>query len=112
MSKYTETPWRVQHPHDGKRGWEIADSSGLHQVCQDITEANARRIVACVNACRGLDTDDLEKTGLVSAVGYQLIELEKQCAAIEAERDQLRVEVERLERDVATAHADELCAMG
>ncbi len=48
-------------------------------------KANARRIVACVNACKGLSTDDLEKNGLVGAVGNQLIESDK-------ERDQLRMD--------------------
>lgn len=38
-------------------------------------EANARRIAACVNACQGLSTEDLEQTGLVSAVGYQMISM-------------------------------------
>ena len=33
---------------------------------------------ASVNACRGLGTDELEQHGLVSAVGYELIELTKQ----------------------------------
>jgi hypothetical protein len=37
---------------------------------------DCRRVVACVNACRGLDTDNLEKTGLVSAVGYELRDLD------------------------------------
>ena len=60
MSKHTQEPWKVQHPHAGQRGWEIADSSGLNQVSQDVTEANARRIVACVNACAGVDTALLE----------------------------------------------------
>jgi hypothetical protein len=45
--------------------------------------------VACVNACQGLDTGHLEATGLVSAVGYQLIELAKQ-------RDMLLVALEAL----------------
>lgn len=35
--------------------------------------ANARRIVACWNACIGLSTDDLEKRGLASAFGNQLL---------------------------------------
>lgn len=49
----------------------------------------ARRIAACVNACAGLSTDDLEKTGLVSAVGYQLIELEKERDALKALNSEL-----------------------
>jgi hypothetical protein len=31
----------------------------------EVTEANARRIVACVNACRGLSTESLEKDYVV-----------------------------------------------
>jgi len=38
----------------------------------------AERIVACVNACKGLDTKELNEKGLVCAVGYELSELEKQ----------------------------------
>lgn len=38
-----------------------------------------RRIVACVNACRGLPTDELELNGLVSAVGNQLLDVEQRC---------------------------------
>lgn len=34
---------------------------------------DARRIVACVNACRGLPTEELEEKGLVAAVGTQLL---------------------------------------
>ena len=39
--------------------------------------ANARRIVACVNACRGLPTDELEQKGLVAAVGTQLLDADE-----------------------------------
>ncbi|WP_279501635.1 hypothetical protein [Aeromonas veronii] len=40
--------------------------------------ATRRRIVACVNACRGLPTDELEQKGLVAAVGTQLLEADRQ----------------------------------
>lgn len=40
--------------------------------------ANARRIVACWNACHGLPTDELEQKGLASAFGNQLLQVEKQ----------------------------------
>jgi hypothetical protein len=88
--KHTAEPWKVQKPHAGNRGFEIADSSGLNQVCQDVNEANARRIVACVNACRGLPTDELEQRGLVQAVGAELIELTNQ-------RDQLLAALKNLD---------------
>jgi hypothetical protein len=39
--------------------------------------ANARRIVACWNACHGLPTDELEQKGLACAFGTQLLLLEQ-----------------------------------
>lgn len=72
--------------------------------------ANAARIVACVNACAGLSTDDLMNTGLVSAVGYQLIEkdaeIEQQQARIaelEARINILLEQRNRLGQDVQNA---------
>ena len=56
----TKEPWLVQKPHAGKKGFEIADSTGINQVCQDLTEENARRIAACVNFCTGVSTENLE----------------------------------------------------
>ena len=72
MSKHTQEPWKVCHWKDDRRGFEIADRN-QNRVGFDMTEANARRIVACVNACRGLPTDELEQKGLVAAVGTQLL---------------------------------------
>lgn len=36
-------------------------------VSASLARENARRIVACVNACRGISTERLEKTGRVHA---------------------------------------------
>jgi hypothetical protein len=60
MSKHTLGRVKVQHPHAGERGWEVAFEPGLEQLCQNITEANARRLVACWNACEGIETYALE----------------------------------------------------
>lgn len=86
MSKHTPEPWRVGRPGavvsdtpvPGMGGSDAVEYYGGHLIGESIIEANARRIVACVNACRGLGTDELEQHGLVSAVGYELIELTKQ----------------------------------
>ena len=71
MSNHTPEPWKcegyVVYFPDLIGGFSL-------QHCPD-AEATARRIVACVNACQGLDTGDLEQHGLVSAVGYELIEM-------------------------------------
>jgi hypothetical protein len=73
-------PWRIGG-HDG-RAWTITDERSTHcafpvifgwggnRICNvdsresEDCEANARRIVACVNACAGITTEDLEKKGI------------------------------------------------
>lgn len=73
MSKHTPEPWppfidvcEPATPHP--------DSNEI--VCLGFDDY--RRAKACVNACQGIGTDELEQHGLVSAVGYELIELTKQ----------------------------------
>ena len=107
MSKHTKEPWCLP-PGDlifvskvGGGGYIAKmmpldaprDRKGLPTDISDEMCANARRIVACVNACRGLPTDELEQKGLVAAVGTQLLELEQQ-------RDGLLVALEELASDV------------
>jgi hypothetical protein len=96
MNEHTKEPWEL---------WESGDASP-HQIFTraelDQIEihhygftdpdgsiaaeqlANARRIVACVNACRGLPTKELEEKGLVSAVGSELLERDQQLATLTA----------------------------
>lgn len=98
--KHTAEPWHLGNGflaiYD-QYGWGVAGlTKHPHQVLGERT-ANARRIVACVNACRGLSTDELEKHGLVSAVGTELIELEKQ-------RDQLLTALEVASGKMKAAH--------
>lgn len=89
MSKHTQEPWKYEKELSaGCDEWLISMDAGDRGrgICIAETrpgsvaggKENARRIVACVNACRGLGTDELEQHGLVSAVGYELIELTKQ----------------------------------
>lgn len=79
MSKHTKEPWNgkplnVCFVEFEKLGIAVT----IPQYSDEEAKANARRIVACVNACKGLDTEGLERNGLVSAVGYELIGLTKQ----------------------------------
>lgn len=93
MTKHTPEPWCIT-PGDlifvskvGGRGYVAKmmplnaprdRKKGLPTGTSDEMCANARRIVACVNACRGLPTDELEQKGLVAAVGTKLLEVEQQ----------------------------------
>lgn len=68
MSKHTPEPWRVGRPGTvvsdtpvpGMGGSDAVEYYGGHLIGESITEANARRIVACVNFCAGISTENLE----------------------------------------------------
>ena len=78
------TPGRlkVQHPHAGERGFELAFEPGLEQVCQDITEANARRLAACWNVCQGATTEQLERSKDLTSFVLAAQEIERQKTAL------------------------------
>jgi hypothetical protein len=65
MSKHTPEPWHVGGNgvivYD-EQSWGVASAVVFHGRQEPQTsEANARRIVACVNACAGASTDVLER---------------------------------------------------
>jgi len=72
MSKHSPEPWTVYAPggyptsiYHGDRE-TLATIDEDHDCTQDLTAANARRIVACVNACAGIPTELLEPIGLAT----------------------------------------------
>jgi len=74
MSKHTKEPWEF----DGSGGrWSLLQGdheADIGELGSAYSAANARRIVACVNACAGLSTEALESgalADLVKAVGCQ-----------------------------------------
>ncbi|WP_421233823.1 hypothetical protein [Aeromonas jandaei] len=79
--KHTPEPWGVHQDASGDVFISSAETSfHIAEVGSEDDETvipDARRIVACVNACRGLPTDELEQKGLVAAVGTQLLELDQ-----------------------------------
>ena len=86
MSAHTKGPWRLGRLTNISDYETVRETVGPHQVCVDnefgpyvLAEcnmnfpddalANARRIVACVNACEGLETGFLESGSLIRGVG-------------------------------------------
>lgn len=80
--KHTPEPWQVHQDASGDVFVSSAKTSfHIAEIGSEDDEAvipDARRIVACVNACRGLPTDELEQKGLIAAVGTQLLEADQQ----------------------------------
>lgn len=70
------------------------DDDGLATM---FSEADARRIVTCVNACAGIGTEALEKGGIGSLLSLGLEEQRRGDIA-EKQRDELLAFVERVSR--------------
>lgn len=105
MSKHTPEPWEYSCGaiFQERGSVSIARTHGAELFQGAMTDRDAiserikedaRRIVACVNACRGLPTDELEQKGLIAAVGSDLLELDGQLAEIKQQRDELLAALE------------------
>lgn len=105
---HSKEPWRAM----GKWIDSCVDGDLFQEVakCMKVKhgdgDANARRIVAAVNACAGLDTEYLETVGLPEFAGKQLCadKIQQELDAVTAQRDQLR---EALEAIVSSADASQ-----
>lgn len=84
--EHTKEPWRTDadcgFPGDVMADKEIVARTTITEHSN--AEANARRIVACVNACSEISTATLETVGL--DVGIELVKLRQQ-------RDELLAEL-------------------
>ncbi|MFM2253773.1 MAG: hypothetical protein RJB68_2110 [Pseudomonadota bacterium] len=91
MSKHTPAPWL--YTQSGKDCFSIIEPDGhtvVHMTAlQNSTAAsqlpgNARRIVACVNACEGLTTQEIEQGDQKSNVRlmHQIVGLRKEREAL------------------------------
>jgi len=126
---HTPEPWKINHD-DSTEEWSIVTNQHGSIVANVNEETgpelagsipvmrkmpgmeNARRIVACVNACRGLPTDELEQKGLVAAVGTQLLAADDRAEGQEREIRRLAHVAANAENELADAlnQRDELLA--
>ena len=106
MSNHTQEPWRVGRPGTvvsdtpvpGMGGSDAVEYYGGHLIGESIVEANARRIVACVNAIAGVPTEWLEKFSIDGSenVAQENARLTKQRDEL---LDVLEMAVEQMESD-------------
>lgn len=116
--KHTPGPWHVGrkvgnmiYARDGLDVIAECDSS-IDDVPRSVGEANARRIVACVNECEGISTADLESGAVKARYKKQRDELIKERDSL---RESLRLVAEqadkwRVETHVFMQQRDELMA--
>lgn len=95
---HTKEPWSVFSKNGVVEIWDTTKKAVIGWTGFDSTrvkedaETNARRIVACVNACAGIPTADLERSGnSVTPIFEMLIEARKQ-------RDELLAALEMMNR--------------
>lgn len=92
MSEHTKEPWHTRRlPHDvwAENGRHICDCQLLLvEDARQESEANARRIVACVNACQRLNTDLLERVTSNGGFGIHPRPQER-IEELEQQRDEL-----------------------
>lgn len=114
--KHTPEPWGFHQDASGDVFISSAETSfHIAEVGSEDDETvipDARRIVACVNACRGLPTDELEQNGLVAAVGTQLLKADDRAEGQEREIHRLANVAANAENQLADAlnQRDELLA--
>lgn len=101
MSKHTPEPWVLFEVGDGRPYLCPASDSDKTSVLTVIEEdgvmfaavykeADARRIVACVNACAGLETETLENITMLGETLLDRFELRnRQEAELTSKRDDL-----------------------
>lgn len=126
MRDHTPEPWRVDSGKDYyTKGLHIcgdADNEtngagiagiwdGRDELPESVQEANARRIVACVNACAGIPTVALEKLPYGVAVLDAFMAVQKQrdellaaLTVIAESKEICRVSAQRLAREAIERH--------
>lgn len=103
--KHALEPWvKGIHSADNGEPFDVifGADGGVVVGDDELTAANGRRIVACVNACRGLSTDALEQKEIVAAVGDLLLEAD---ARLTQARDAADIWAKRAVKE-ASANAD------
>lgn len=91
---HTQEPWRLEKAEPERPGnyYVLAPDMNLAiaRVYENAGEANARRIVACVNACSRFSTEHLENYPLISEHGFSMYE------SVKAQRDELLAALKRI----------------
>lgn len=88
MSEHTKEPWSQQYDDNGFYEIMGAPQGMIAFTCREghTDEANARRIVACINALEGVSTEHLEK--------YGIPDFAEKISVLQKQRDQLREALE------------------
>ena len=100
---HTKTPWLLQFKAPWANTPIIVDSEG-EPICSTMSSGehkedcpDAKRIVACVNACEGIPTEELEK-GIVGQTNKLLEEWSAKSHGFDCQQEQMLKTVNILNR--------------
>lgn len=106
MNAHTKEPWKLAYRGcDGAYDIDAAGDPawGDISLALNVGEADARRIVACVNACAGVETivlEQLANSGGLVRIFSERAEYSAMAGQLELQRDQLLAALEGLVGDV------------
>lgn len=94
--KHTAEPWRVVRGEITYRSDDDDQSFGMNCPVDIVDDANARRIVACVNALQGVPTEFLEKAVQMGITDVSQGNLFSSRVELRSQRDQLLEALEKM----------------
>lgn len=108
-NKHTPEPW-VASIEPNKKEWGIDAGKWGIAICADApgdgtAEGNARRIVACVNACAGIPTELLEDARCWAEAGIET------ATSLRKQRDELLAALEKCRKELSAwmrDHGDDI----
>lgn len=90
---YLLEPWNFVGP-DSKQDYSIWGNENIVRFSSGLSMNVAHRIVACVNACAGIDNATLESEGSIAGI---ILDKREQIATLRAQVKQLREALKALE---------------
>jgi hypothetical protein len=119
MGEYTKEPWAYTGEENGDF---VVWGAGEHEfvgnvgaafqqvgVVIDLDYANARRIVACINALQGVPTEQLEEAARAGIKDVSMGNLFSSRLALQKQRDQLREALKEGRRAIGDHFAPDHC---
>lgn len=96
MNEHTQGPWRNEEQS------VYGEGDSYIGYLEDFSDEDARRVVACVNACSDINIDVLERPAQLGKTiqGYfeKRLEMRSEIATLKAQRDDLRIHCDGWEK--------------
>lgn len=109
---YTKEPWSLEPDHNEAESctdWNVFDRAG-ELVCV-ASAYHARRIVAAVNACRGISNFDLRMDNSAFITTFnERAEYKQRCEALQKQRDELLAEINKAREEMSCANFNSAAA--